>query len=147
LWHEEDGVLSFEWTLLTSLLTVGVVSGIASVRDAAIDEMGDLAQAMVALDQSYQIQPPLAVEVHTVGFGTGFGFGNVGFNGGFFGGPFGVSSASGSAFYDAAAFQDCYRTGMKVQEFPRRSQQTAPAAPAVPPAANPMAAEDEVEVF
>ena len=75
LWHEQDGVLSFEWTLLTSLLTVGVVSGIASVRDAAIDEMGDLAQAMIALDQSYQIQPPLVAEVHTVAFGNGFGFG------------------------------------------------------------------------
>src|SRR5262245_59638629 len=136
LWHEEDGVLSFEWTLLTSLLTVGVVSGIASVRDAAIDEMGDLAQAMVNLDQSYQIQPPLAVDVHTVGFGNGFGFGfgNAGF-GGFFGGPFGGSGAAGSAFYDVAAFQDCYRTGMmKVQEFPRRSQQNTPAAPAAPPA-------------
>src|SRR5437868_222245 len=60
LLRDEQGVLSFEWTVLTSLLTVGVVSGVASVRDAVIDEMGDVAQAMVALDQSYLIQPPLA---------------------------------------------------------------------------------------
>ena len=144
LWHEEDGVLSFEWTLLTSLLTVGVVSGIASVRDAAVDEMGDLAQAMIALDQSYQIQPPLAMQVHTVGFGNGFGFGNVGF-GGFFGGFNGVSAAAGSSFVDAAAYQDCYRAGtMKDQEFPRR----APQAPAAPPGENqPMAAPDEEVTF
>ena len=124
LWREEDGVLSFEWTVLTSLLTVGVVSGIASVRDAAVDEMGDLAQAMISLDQSYYIQPPLAAEVHTRGL-AGWGF-----SGGF--GWGGVSTASGSSFVDAASFQDCYRTGMKVQEFPRRGQ-PAPVAPAEPP--------------
>ena len=123
LWREEDGVLSFEWTLLTSLLTVGVVSGIASVRDAAIDEMGDLAQAMIALDQSYYVQPPLGVAVHTPawggwGYSGGFGFG-------------GLSSASGSQFVDAASFHDCYRTGMKVQEFPRGGQR-APGAPVEP---------------
>jgi Flp pilus assembly pilin Flp len=125
IWHEEDGVLSFEWTVLTSLLTVGVVSGIAAVRDSAIDEMGDLSQAMLTLDQSYVIEPPLAVSVHTVG---GFG-----------GGSFGGSSAWGSQFVDAAAFQDCYRSGrMQVNEFPgaRRPDGTInpplPAAPVVP---------------
>jgi hypothetical protein len=114
MWHEQDGVLSFEWTMLTSLLTVGVVSGIASVRDAAIDEMGDLAQAMVSLDQSYMIQPPLGVSVHTTG-GGGFGFsGGWGYG----------STASGSAFVDAASFQDCYRAGplTRVQEFPGASR-------------------------
>ena len=124
LWREEDGVLSFEWTVLTSLLTVGVVSGIASVRDAAIDEMGDLAQAMISLDQSYYIQPPLAAEVHTGGM-AGWGY-----SGGFAWG--GITSASGSQFVDAASFRDCYRTGMKVQEFPRRAL-PAPGAPVEPP--------------
>jgi Flp pilus assembly pilin Flp len=140
LWREEDGVLSFEWTVLTSLLTVGVVSGIATVRDAVIDEMGDLSQAMIALDQSYMIQPPLAAQVHTTGGFGGGGFGGGwGFSGGWgFGGGFGgVSSASGSQFIDAASYSDCYRAPtMKVQEFPRRSQ-PAPGAPAVPAPAEP----------
>ena len=128
MWREDDGVLSFEWTVLTSLLTVGVVSGIAAVRDATIDEMGDLAQAMVSLDQSYYIQPPLAVQVHTGGFGGGFGF--VGFGGGGFGGGMGgISGASDSGFVDAASFSDCYRgPHTKVQEFPRRTQSPGPAA-------------------
>src|SRR5687767_15886231 len=100
MWREQDGVLSFEWTVLTSLLTVGVVSGIAGVRDAVTDEMGDLSQAMVTLDQSYVIEPPLAVRVHTAGFG-GFGFS-----------PFSSgSSASGSAFLDASSYDDCYPSG------------------------------------
>jgi len=133
MWREEDGVLSFEWTVLTSLLTVGVVSGIASVRDAVIDEMGDLSQAMVALDQSYYIQPPLAVEVHT----WGGGWGGWGFSGGWgFGGFGGVSGAADSGFVDAASFQDCYRTpSMKVQEFRRRGEPAAP--PAAPTPAEP----------
>jgi hypothetical protein len=117
IWCEEDGVLSFEWTMLTSLLTVGVVSGVAAVRDATIDEMGDLSQAMLSLDQSYVVQPPLVVQVHTGGFGPGF----VSTLGGF-GGFGGTSSAAGSAFTDAMAYDDCYRLSMKVQEFPRRSQ-------------------------
>ena len=120
IWMQDDGVLSFEWTMLVSLLTVGVVSGIASVRDAVIDEMGDVAQAMVSLDQSYCITAPLGVEVHTgVGMGWGWGWG------------WGGSGASDSAFVDAYSFADCHRVRplMKVQEFPR----TAPPGPVAPP--------------
>ena len=73
MWHEQDGVLSFEWTMLASLLTVGVVAGVASVRDATIDEMGDLTRAMTSLDQSYRIQGPLVISVHTPDAGGGYG--------------------------------------------------------------------------
>jgi Flp pilus assembly pilin Flp len=124
VWNEEDGVLSFEWTVLASLLTVGVVSGIASVRDAVIDEMGDVAQAMVSLDQSYYIEPPLGVAVHTSGWGWGWGWGGYG----------GGSGASDSGFVDATSYADCFRVPpMKVQEFPRRTP-LAPGAPAPVPA-------------
>ena len=125
IWREDDGVLSFEWTVLTSLLTVGVVSGIAAVRDATIDEMGDLSQAMISLDQSYYIQPPLAVQVHS---GTwGWGWVGTGWGG------YGLAGASDSGFIDAASFSDCYRgPHTKVQEFRRR---TEPASP--PPATEP----------
>ena len=73
MWHEQEGVLSFEWTMLASLLTVGVVAGVSSVRDATIDEMGDLTSAMTSLDQSYRIQGPLVISVHAPEFGTGGG--------------------------------------------------------------------------
>jgi Flp pilus assembly pilin Flp len=118
MWHETDGVLSFEWTMLTSLLTVGVVSGVASVRDAVTDEMGDVAQAMVSLDQSYVIEQPLTIRVHTLGGGFG------GINSSFGGSVLSTqvpSGASGSAFIDASSYEDCTRGGMKVIEFPRRS--------------------------
>jgi len=53
MWTEEDGVLSFEWTLLVTLLTIGIVSGLAGARDAIIDELGDVAEAAQAINQSF----------------------------------------------------------------------------------------------
>ena len=87
IWTEEDGVLSFEWTLLLTELVIGIVSGVAAVRDGIIDELGDVAQMMLAVDQSYTISFPLNVDVHTVD-GT---------------------SASDSAFTDALIYTDCDR--------------------------------------
>src|SRR6478672_7421341 len=64
VWHEDDGVLSFEWTLLLTLLALGIVGGLAAARDAVIDEFGDVAQAMLALDHSMTISFPLQLVVH-----------------------------------------------------------------------------------
>lgn len=58
-WREEDGVLTFEWILLLTMVTIGIVSGLSTVRDAIISELDDVAQAMLALDQSYSIDYPL----------------------------------------------------------------------------------------
>ena len=88
IWYEDEGVLTFEWVLLVTLLTIGVVSGLAAARDAVIDELGDVAQAMMALDQSYTIDFPLAITVHTTT----------------------TSSASDSSFIDASDYSDCART-------------------------------------
>lgn len=87
MWKEEDGVLSFEWTLLLTLLTLGIVSGISAARDSIIDELGDLAQAAGAIDQSYTF-PALT-----------FTFGGATF------------SVAGSTFTDdAMVYTDCSRT-------------------------------------
>jgi len=92
LCKEDDGVLTFEWVLLVTLLVIGIVSGVAGARDAIIDELGDVAQAMLALDQSYSIDFPLYVEVHAPT----------------------NSSASDSSFTDAAIYSDCTRTNLLV---------------------------------
>lgn len=55
IWQEDDGVLSFEWTLLLTLLTIGIVSGLSAARDAIIDELGDIAEAAQGIDQSYSL--------------------------------------------------------------------------------------------
>lgn len=88
LWTEDDGVLAFEWVLLLTLLTIGIVGGVAAGRDAIIDELGDTAQVMLAVDQSYILQFPLQVTVHTTA----------------------TSSASDSEFTDAMLYIDCDRT-------------------------------------
>jgi len=68
---EDQGVLAFEWILLTTLLTVGIVGGLSTVRDAMISELEDVAQATLALDQSYTIEFPLRSYLHTEKFDGG----------------------------------------------------------------------------
>ena len=63
-WTEDQGVLTFEWVLLVTLLTIGVVGGISAVRDAILSELGDVAQAMISLDQSYTIINPVEATAH-----------------------------------------------------------------------------------
>ncbi len=58
VWREDEGVLTFEWILLITVLTIGIVGGLSAVRDAVITELGDVAEAVVSLDQSYTISHP-----------------------------------------------------------------------------------------
>jgi hypothetical protein len=96
LLREDDGVLSFEWVLLITLLVIGVVSGLAAARDAVIDELGDVAQAMLALDNSYTIDWPLEVLIDTdVTNGVN---------------PVAIGLASDSGFIDVLLYTDCDRT-------------------------------------
>lgn len=88
VWKEEDGVLTFEWVLLVTLLTLGIVSGLAAARDGIIDEMGDVAEAMLALDQSFRIDFPIFFTVHDDELPGG---------------------GSDSQFTDSAQFVDCDR--------------------------------------
>jgi Flp pilus assembly pilin Flp len=87
MWSEDDGVLSFEWVLLVTLLVIGIVTGVTAARDAIIDELGDVSQAMLAVDQSYTVDFPLLVEVHDTL----------------------SSGASDSSFTDVATYSDCGR--------------------------------------
>jgi len=65
MWNEDQGVLTFEWILLLTVLVIGIVGGLSAVRDAVISELGDVAAAVTALDQSYTIINPMEVVVHT----------------------------------------------------------------------------------
>jgi len=47
LWTEDDSTLTLEWILLVTLLVIGIVGGVASVRDAIIDEIGDVSQTLL----------------------------------------------------------------------------------------------------
>jgi hypothetical protein len=51
--QEEDGVLSFEWTMIVVLIVFGIVGGLAAARDVLIDELGDMGQAIVSFNQTF----------------------------------------------------------------------------------------------
>lgn len=87
VWQEQDGVLAFEWTLLLTLLVIGIVSGVSAARDAIIDELGDTAEVMLAVDQSYHIAFPLNADVHATD----------------------ASTPSDTTFVDAQVYTDCDR--------------------------------------
>jgi len=53
LWSEETGaIVSAEIMLIRSILVLGVVVGLKSVRDSVVTELADVAQALANVDQS-----------------------------------------------------------------------------------------------
>jgi Flp pilus assembly pilin Flp len=56
LWKDEAGfVVSVELILIATILVIGLVSGLTMLRDSVLAELGDLAGAIGALDQSYDV--------------------------------------------------------------------------------------------
>jgi hypothetical protein len=72
LWESEEGVVvSAELVLIATILVLGVLVGIASVRDQIVQELGDVAAAMSTTVQSYSFA---AVTGHTASMaGSSFG--------------------------------------------------------------------------
>ena len=55
--RSEDGfLLSSEALLIGTIAVLGLLVGLVSVRDAVVQELGDFAQAMGLLNQSYTYQ-------------------------------------------------------------------------------------------
>jgi hypothetical protein len=67
MWKEDEGVLTFEWILLITVLVIGIVGGLSAARDALIVELGDVAEGMVSLDQSYTALDPWDIQVPDCG--------------------------------------------------------------------------------
>ena len=56
LWNDESGgIISSELVLVGTIMVIGTTVGLSAVRDAVLSEMGDLADAVGVLDQSYTI--------------------------------------------------------------------------------------------
>jgi len=56
LWNDEDGsILSIEIILAGTVLGIGVITGLTSLRDATITELADVGGAISWLDQSYHL--------------------------------------------------------------------------------------------
>lgn len=54
LWHDQSAaVLSSEVVLLSTVLVLGMIAGLAVLRDSVVQEMGDVASAVASFNQSY----------------------------------------------------------------------------------------------
>ncbi len=54
LWKNEDGaVISAEIMLVATILVIGMIVGLKSVRDSVVSELADVAQAFDNASQSY----------------------------------------------------------------------------------------------
>ena len=55
-WNEEAGfIVSAELVLVATILVIGMITGLTSVRDAVITELADVGQAISNINQSYSI--------------------------------------------------------------------------------------------
>ena len=55
LLREEAGILTFEWILITVLLSIGLIAGLAGTRSAFTVKLTQTAQATANLKQSYDL--------------------------------------------------------------------------------------------
>ena len=63
LWADQAGfVVSTELVLVATILVIGMVVGLATVRDAVVQELADVAAAIGSVNQSYEYS---AVQGHT----------------------------------------------------------------------------------
>ncbi len=54
LWSDESGaIVSTEIVLVITILGIGMVVGLAAVRNSVVSELGDVAQAIANTNQSY----------------------------------------------------------------------------------------------
>lgn len=57
LWSDDAGsVIAIEFLFLVTILIIGIICGLASVRDAVSTELAEVANAILALSQGYSIQ-------------------------------------------------------------------------------------------
>ncbi len=56
LWRDENGaVITTELVLVLTIMVIGAMTGLVSLRDAIVTELADVADAIATLDQSYVI--------------------------------------------------------------------------------------------
>ncbi len=56
LWQDEHGfIVSSELIFVATLLVIGMVTGLTTIRDQVLGELADVADAVSELDQSYSI--------------------------------------------------------------------------------------------
>jgi hypothetical protein len=69
IWNDEAGaIVSAEIVLVATILVIGMVVGLKSVRDAVVTELADVGQAISDLDQTYSYS---SIDGHIAGTAGG----------------------------------------------------------------------------
>ena len=77
LWNDETGaILSTELILIGTVLIIGVLVGLKSVRDAVVTELADVAQAFSSANQSFWFANQAGNNGSWQGSGWGNSWGN-----------------------------------------------------------------------
>jgi hypothetical protein len=68
LWNDDAGALiAAEWVFVATILVLGAITGLVAVRQAVIAELHDVANAILALNQSYSFSGQSNCESSTAG--------------------------------------------------------------------------------
>ena len=68
LWKEEAGaIVSAELMLVATILVIGMIVGLKSVRDSVVTELADVAQAIANVNQSYSYSATSGHHTFTAG--------------------------------------------------------------------------------
>ena len=69
LWNDEAGfVVSAELILIATIAVIGLIVGLAAVRDGITSELSDVAGAIQDVNQSYSIDGVVGHSANTAGF-------------------------------------------------------------------------------
>jgi Flp pilus assembly pilin Flp len=67
-WNEQDGaIVSAEIMLVATILVIGVIVGLKSVRDSVVTELADVGQAFSNISQSYYYGGVCGHDAHSGG--------------------------------------------------------------------------------
>lgn len=67
-WRDEHGfIVSSELVFVATLLVIGMVTGLTTIRDQVLSELGDLADAVSEVDQSFTIAAMTGHSASTAG--------------------------------------------------------------------------------
>jgi len=69
LWNDDcgGGSISIEWVFFVTIVVLGSITGLVAVRQAIISELTEVAQALMALNQSFSFSGQTNCESSTAG--------------------------------------------------------------------------------
>lgn len=67
LWNDDAGIVSLEYLLVATIISMGVITGLAAVSNSLNEELIELATAILAINQSYSYNGVSTAHAYTSG--------------------------------------------------------------------------------